>query len=670
MKGLALSTLAFALLCCGGCGDDTAPIDLVFELAPSSADTTACSVAPAVEPAVLPDTVDHLWLGICGYTGTGCEDARLVAPDGDHGAAAAGGQLVPLGSGRSFELDADLRGGPFRVEAAVCEGGRQIARGVADRVTFGKPVRVRMYRFDSVSCAGPRRAGDGVELAAPRALHAAIALPNGDVLLFGGVTGSADPSPGPGAAGLTSWQGAAIQPIVEVYDASHERIVRLDETFARVLFAAALLPPAPENESEGPYVVRVVGGFTAPQFAVRFDASQGRTYLNAPLLPTVDATAEPDADLVYHPDTLRLEVRMASSAGNPLAGANAMVTPEPGAPGAVVLGLAGGFEEDPVANWPPGGVANQPRVQDDYWFLTHEGGEAADPQNLAAPRFGHTVTRVAGAGSGAALVWGGNVHEVDPAEVQATAGELLRTSPPSVPVEGGGVSTLPHPSALHTATALGPETVLLAGGLRVGCAGPTCTGRGFSLDYTEPTLAVLAWQGSGFLPAPVDNAHFTPAILHTATSIGAGERRPAVLVGGAVVSGTSRLRPSDQIVWVGNTDVGRYGTRQLGNIPVDGLIHPRWGHAVAPLPGDRLLVTGGLRFGEDGKIEAMAEAEVVSYGPPPAADPCAGVVDGGAGGFDAGAFDAGAPVDSGSPPSDAAGDAGGGDAGVATDAGF
>ncbi len=646
------------LLASAGCGDESRTVSLVFELAPTAADVgvEGCSVAPDVEPAPLPEQVDHVQLEICRHTEAGCERVPLTTPDGDH-ASASPGILLELGSGRSFEVDGRLGGGPLRVEAVVCDGTSLVARGVADRVRFGsKAVRVRLYRYRAASCAGPRRAGGSTALPAPRAFHAAAALPNGDVLVYGGVTGDAPSTPGPGADGLLSWAGVTLQRAIEVYDVSEERFVTLDAELGRVLFASALLPSAPEQQQTGPFVVRVVGGFGFEtddgRPAIRFDSTQGRTYLAAPLLPGADVRVRPSVDLVYYPDPPRVEVRDAPIAGNPTGAANAMAAPLSGAPGAVALGLEEGFREPDPAYWTMGGEASWPNVRPNFWFLTEDGARNGDPGELLAARFGHTVTPVAAAGPGAALVWGGNVHEVDLAVVEAEAGELLRPGSAPAAIAAGGATTLPHPTAFHSASALSADTILFAGGLRVGCVGTGCMGRGFSTSYGDPPLHALQWQAGAFVPLPVDNTLFTPAFLHTATAVpGVDPIQPVVLIGGAVASGTSRLEASDQVVWVGPTDVGRFGTLPFAGI--ERLIHARWAHAVAPLPQERLLVTGGMQRRET-RLVAIGQAEVLAWGELPADNPCAGAQDGGVGGFDAGSpFDAG--IADGGPDAGAAG---------------
>ncbi|MDQ3037889.1 MAG: hypothetical protein M3Y87_36175, partial [Myxococcota bacterium] len=81
------------------------------------------------------------------------------------------------------------------------------------------------------------------------------------------------------------------------------------------------------------------------------------------------------------------------------------------------------------------------------------------------------------------------------------------------------------------------------------------------------------------------------------------------------------------------------------------MIGPRWGHAIAPLPGDRVLVTGGFAR-EGATLRAISSAETLLLATPPAPISGCGQSDG----SDAGRTtrDAGTtPVDAAPPPSDA-----------------
>lgn len=651
--GLVLGLLA-------ACGDDESTASLVFELAPARADvgTDGCSASPTVEPAPLPDAVDHVWVSICRYGGVGCEAVPLVATDGDHGAATPD-LLIPLDASRAFEVDGKLGSGEHRVEVVACVGTEPFARGVADGVRLGSgSARVRLYRFGQSSCAGPRRAGNDVAMPAARALHESVALPNGDVLVFGGITGDAPPVPS-GPVGMVSWQGAPLQRSVEVYRPSEERFLDVGgDDFGRVMFAARLLST---TSPDGPFRIRVVGGFEVEgdAAAIRFDASQGRTFYGAPLLPSANAMVADSVDLVYDPDGPSLAVEPAAIPGNPRAGANRVGQFAPDVPAAVVLGITD--METGTADSPRPGVSGA------YWWLGQDGMRQGAAETLLASRFGHTVSTVPIAGG--ALVWGGNVAESDPAVVQTNAGELLRPGSASTAVTGGGLSMLPEPVALHTATAVMETSVIIAGGLRVGCSGATCMGRGFSTNYASPSLSVFRYEAGGFVPVPVDVATpFEPSFLHAAVPLtSAGRANAAVLLGGATATAGSRMVPSDQIVRVASTDVGRFGTTPLGDVPPDGLLHARWGHSAVSLGEERLLVTGGIHIDADGRLATLGQAEVVSYGAPPSPNPCAGAsaMDGGPG-FDAGRSDSGPGFDSG-PPADAgtpAADSGGADGGV------
>ncbi|MCZ7683145.1 MAG: hypothetical protein M5U28_31800 [Sandaracinaceae bacterium] len=83
-----------------------------------------------------------------------------------------------------------------------------------------REIRARLYPLRAWACPGWR--ADNAELA-PRALHEAVGLPNGDVLLLGGVTGT---DIDPAGAGRPGRVGALLQQVVEVYDADEHRFYR------------------------------------------------------------------------------------------------------------------------------------------------------------------------------------------------------------------------------------------------------------------------------------------------------------------------------------------------------------------------------------------------------------------------------------------------------------
>jgi len=645
---------AFAALLVG-CGGDESRAGLVLELASQS----ACDDTPTAGLGSTGSVDVAIW----EETDTGLEPVPLVPAQGEHAGDAPGHIVVPLDTSSQAEIDArNLRGDRLYQVTANLHGaaGEFLAGATRRHVRFAgtTPVRLRLYRFKAVSCAGPAEGGSRPQ---PRAFHTTVLLPNNDVLLLGGVTGRAPTEPGTSMTGEDEWRGAALQPVVEVYDADEERFyqVSTQRPFARVLFGAVLLPGGP------PYRIRIEGGFGADEASagLRFNRPQriDRAYHGAPLMPGERAETRPSVELVYDPEARSLTEQAAVVPGYPTAGGNLAGDFSSGAISVpLVLGLEGsGGDRTPV----------RPRFTLGFWFVGAGGtADSAGLGALQAGRYGATVSQLV-PGSDAALVWGGNIDLMTRDEVFGLAGEVLEPGTPLTTAVRGGDGILPRPSAFHTATPLDRGTmreILLAGGLRVDCRGDlTCDSgnQGVTTTYADPSLTVLRPAESGgtwtFTTASVAPAGYLPSIFHAVVSLdhpgdgGTASGRDAVegpgdsamIVGGALAA-PQRFAPSDQIVMV-RLVTGVYVIEGLR--PGDGparLIRARWGHALTPLPGRRILVTGGFEFADPAGMEvvAIASGEVISYGNEP---PALSLLDGGT--PDSGPADAGPPPDTGLP---------------------
>lgn len=638
LRPLPLSSLVLVLLTACGGGRSAR---LEIELAPTFAAGSAMGdrQCRADARASLPRTVDCVRVSVCRRDGDECRPVRVLRASDDHGAArttelrfsreAADNQIqfdVELAPDAEHELEL----------LAYAEDGTPYARGRVEGIRAGQSLlRVRLEPYGEWACAGPRDDGSA-PLA--RALHQAVALPNGDVLLIGGVTGES-------VQALSVEGGALLQRAVEVYDASDARfheiaVADLDDApgIGAVFHRARYL----ETTEGGLYRVRMIGGFTArEQPGARFDALQGLTEYSSPLLPGARAEVRDSIDLLYDPSTRALDVALVDPGAVRRAGMNAVSEPDAEGLVVVALGLLDG-----------GGSALRPApmVSGQWYSLPGVVMPGVVASNMLAPRFGHTASRLSEA---TVLVWGGNVTLTTIEDVAMRAGELLGAGAGAVPA---GLSALPPATAFHTATPI-EGGVLIAGGMEI--APVAAMSGGVSTTASTQPLTVIALDTASRVfgtPVAVDPTTWPTPSLHAATELPDGS---VLVTGGAVrrmPAGTpspSHLWASDAVLRVSRDATGVYSAEVLAS-----MIGPRWGHAVARLPGDRVLVTGGFAR-EAGTLRAISAAETLLLATPP--PPISGCgqdtdADGGATMRDAGArrIDASAPPDA-APPADAAG---------------
>ncbi len=521
------------------------------------------------------------------------EPVPLFRADADHTQDSAGSYELRF-NGLDVSFDARLAAGEAHdLEIAVYTGdpwtpsyGAHLENVRLDQAS----VRVRLYPFRQWACPGWRVMGT----LAPRALHEAVALSNGDVLLLGGVTGDAiDPA----SAGRDdpSHPGAILQPIVEAYDSDEHRFypVTMQDgaVFARVLFGAIYVG----EESPGQHRIRVIGGLTLPDDrlgtpVLGFDNSGVLTTLGAPYHPSAAAEPAQPVDLIYDSEqhTLRVTAPAVVPTGTTEAAAIVVSSPRSDGSRAILLGLA------------PRGSEWEPPTE--YYPTSPTGA-----RSLAHQRLGATVDAMPILDR--FLVWGGDLSTT-PAVLE-NAGELLQPTDPAsaTPISAVG-GLLPPPAAFHSTTRIGEDVLVVAGGLTIdlggtlGSVAPTGDDALFALQVgsagTVTRLPVVVPAGMSYVPT----------ILHTATYVpGFG----VVLVGGARVAAGDRLQPTATAARV----MGGVGTFELDDALQD-VTTARFGHAATLLPGKRLLVTGGLtREGASTALRAIAAPELIYLGREP-----------------------------------------------------
>lgn len=521
---------------------------------------------------------------------------RILRPGDDH----ANDRRTELRFSRSgsdnqiqFDLELEQRA-DHDIEVRAYAGGVPYASGRLSFVRAGEPLlRVRLEPYGRWTCAGPGADG-GLPVA--RALHRAVALPNGDALIVGGVTGE-------GVQPLAVDGGALLQRIVEVYDASESRFHRIDvrdldgsSGIGAVFHDAYFL----ETTGDGRYRVRVIGGFTSlDQPGVRFDALQGLTQYSSPILPAARAEVRDSIDLLYDPQARTMEVSLVDPGVVRRAGMNAVSEPDANGLAVVALGLLDGGGT---------GLRPMPMLSGQWYSLPMRVTPSATAMPLLAPRFGHTASRM---NEASVLIWGGNVTMTSADEVSRRAGEMLGAGAGVIPSHASG---RPPATAFHTATPIAGG-VLIAGGMEVT---PGEGSGGVSTTPSSQPLTVLSLDPGGQVigtPVAMAPETWTTPIFHAATAL---PDESVILVGGAIrwmppgAAGPSHLWATDQVIRVFRDGVGTYVATSLAR-----MMGPRWGHTVTPLPGGRVLVVGGFVREEDipgddfWPLRAISSAEIL-----------------------------------------------------------
>jgi len=420
-----------------------------------------------------------------------------------------------------------------------------------------RPLRLQLVRSERFSCTpGP--------LITPRGFHSATALPDGRVLLLGGLTQSTD--------GLRALDSA------ELFDPRSGRFVSVAGKLSRprALHSALLL----DGERGGPYDLLLVGGL-AP---AKPDAAAARLGIAGdalPLVPADDALAPPSVVVRFYPaaEPPRIEELSASPQ---LAGRVFHGVGQAQGGGVVVLGGLRGYSK------------GRPSTVDALEVLPAAGESThLGPYPLQRSRVGAAA---GAAGSDGVLVFGGNMDSTA-ASLSSEAAELVTldaqgASSKLLTMESGSAS-LVQPTVFSTLTPLSDGSLLLAGGLQLE------PGQARRLRDDRPVQR-LSLVGGDLRVSDVASASFTPVALHGATAQPDGS---VLLVGGLAEPAACA---ADRLV----CDKGwRYDPDKETLSAVEPLHHGRIGHGLTWLPGDTLLVTGGLSV-TGSAAEALGSAEL------------------------------------------------------------
>jgi hypothetical protein len=406
--------------------------------------------------------------------------------------------------------------------------------------------------------------------ASPRAFHTATALPNGQVLLVGGLTQ-------PGQSGGT---GLRIDHSIEVYEPRTGTFKRVggDLPEGRAFHSATLLT----SPAAGPYDLMLVGGLAAPTTQPTEPVVKlGLAGDPLPLVPTAIAAQASSVVLRYFPWTDPPQVQQLKASPK-LTGRIFHTQASTTGGQAVVLGGL-----DAIS-------AGRLTTQDTLEVLTSDTKTEHDgPYALQRARVGAAAAPL---GTDKLLVFGGNLDS-SAGKQGAEAAEIvsLMPSPASAlaTVEFGSASRV-KPVAFGSLTPLSGGDLLLVGGLEVD-QGAAKTPR------TTGTVQRLNLVGSSLRVTDVAAAIFTPVAFHAAQTLRSGE---VLLTGGMSAVGTCP-------VGVACDRAYRYDPTGAQLKLIDTMRTGRLGHRVSQLAGDQLLLSGGLQI-TGTTLKALSAAELFS----------------------------------------------------------
>lgn len=479
-------------------------------------------------------------------------------------------EAIPEGT----RVDIEFRLYPNENEAPVL--GATLENVTRDLIAGAKLI-IRLYPIGQWSEPYP----PNEPAPAPRAFHQAVSLPNGDVLILGGVRGeNVDVNPGPAETK------ARLVSSIELYDQSAHRyrdvVVPDGMLFNRVLFATRYIGLEGELHR-----VRVIGGLTGQdgEAALGFAARGVDGPGGSPLVPVEGIGIGPTVDLLFDlgEEPQLVDIRDVPNLSEPR-GSLVTATDQPAVSADARINDASGVVFPELGAGASGAVEA---------YTLNEEGAVDTVYPLAHPRIGATATQLP---TGQVVVWGGNVA-MGGEDPSVASGEVhVSASAAAV----GAALGAPPPTGFHRAAPVGitegdtATTFLVVGGFRVQGlpelpAGPTAT-------YAEPPAAPIKLLEYGAGPsvqlrAEIPSNGYTTSIFHTLTRL-EGVRWLVTGGGTREMNGLSRFIPSDQ---AGVITFDGYEA-------IDPLDEGRFGHTATRLPGNRILVHGGFRGNDNGSI--------------------------------------------------------------------
>ena len=480
-------------------------------------------------------------------------DIVLTRDEGDQVIA------IPSDSADLVDLYVELFSGAPGTASLLASATRPDVAIDAHRV-----VDVPMVYSNTFACAYERAES-------PRAFHSATLLPNGEVLLIGGVhPGSADDKVDlDGGALLYATTDA------EIYDPqlSRFRAISIPGLLPRALHNAVLL------ESDANEVtIALVGGLTAAGDAGVTPILQSSPTERVLLSATPGAIGAPVEIVTYNMTTSTIASQLIGDEDGPSRRVFASASDSCAGHNVIAGGWSDWSKTTPFTS---------------FEVVDGATGHAVTSAELQANRFGATVTCLA---DGTALVWGGHLDN-DGGELTDYAGELLSglesATPIAISLTYSG--TEPSPRAFHSAARTGDD-VLVVGGYRIEANAAT------SLEQVFGQLLTRTGGSVDIINVPIVGGGSPVAASHLqAVSLNDGD----ILTSGGLPGGDEVTCPGGLACSL--ADAYRFRATSAEFEPTAGMIVSRYGHRTTTF-ANGVLVSGGLHG--DGALQVIADAEV------------------------------------------------------------
>ena len=494
----------------------------------------------------------------------------------------------------SVPVDDQLDQIAIRVEAF--DGTSLVYAGQTDEVNLrDTSATILLHRANAQSC--------DYQSQHVRAFHTSTLLPNGQVLVVGGLAGR------PGSETILS-DNIPGQPIVEVFDTRTLAWSTVTGSVPPRAFHAALLLPSP---AEGPYRILLIGGLFAEKATtpLAHPLAAGR-----PFVITPDEQAQPGelALLTYNPGS---ESKVPSVMYSAIEGPASLF------PGVAISAdgtrlLVTGGAESYVANGATKGFATTSTKRTHTIDLTTEIPNTIRSDTSLRVRVGHQVARLE---SGLYVAIGGNMDGDEQTLTTQLADLDNLTDPPSTT----SLEVQSSAPAFASLTPIGitdqdlkndspAPSLLWAGGFSLS-RGETPFFRFAQQLQTNP-LYLVRRESNTTLKASTNDGQdlFVPAGYHAAIRLADGS---VLLSGGNRASaqcilpnGSQRQTafcPNEQLVVYrldANTLISDAGQLSLKT--------PRFGHTATRLLDQQVLFVGGLSVNNDTQIEVTNAAEIYS----------------------------------------------------------
>jgi hypothetical protein len=550
----ALGVAAFS-----GCGDDTFEPSLRYRMIG----------LPAASAGACPATVDDAPPQLVGatrvrltYVDAGSNDLRCDV-------------VLPLAGPASVIAVPDASRPADLIVEYVDDAGVVLGRGRADGIDLGGTgdVDVRVVAANAWSCA-PERGF------AARAFHSATPLPNGDLLLLGGIAGA------DGIDTIDLAAGFFLQTRAELFTPSTggSRQVSIAGLVPRAFHQAYVV----QTDAAG-FTIAVVGGLTitgdpalTPVATVGVD-----TRLTASAM-AVGAGGEllryDTASSTFSRSAIDPDVERRGFGGLPASGSEA-------------IAYVGGLD---LAAAPPTVQADADRVDPATGLRTTTIGTRRQ-------RLGASVTALS---ADQLLVWGGDPTAGDGTGT-AELGELLTswTTAPStqaLTIDATGQGG-PH-RAFHAAALAGDGSVIVAGGFRMEVGVATTPVTQVVQRLSTPTAMLL-------VTTLADETMATPAGYGAALRLLDGD---VLIAGGNPDPLAAGCAPENMGLACATGLALRFDTATTTIAATGSLGVPRYGHQLSLLADGTVAATGGLAVTTGGSLHAAVDIEL--YEPRGAAD--------------------------------------------------